>query len=98
MQTRTFCYIDDNIQATLNALKSNIFNNKIINIGNDNEITILDLAKKIIEITNSKSKIIFKPPLEEGDMSRRKPDIGKMKKLLNRPMLTLEKGITKFIS
>jgi len=55
------------------------------------------LAKKIIEKTNSKSKIINLPPLKEGDMTRRQPDATKMKKLLDRPLTTLDDGIAKLL-
>jgi UDP-glucose 4-epimerase len=96
-QTRTFCYIDDNIDACLNAFYNNEIVNDVANIGNDYEITILDLARKIIEVSGSKSKIIFLPALKEGDMTRRCPDITVMKKLLNRRMTTLEEGIIKLI-
>jgi UDP-glucuronate decarboxylase len=93
MQTRTFCYIDDNIDATVNGFYKNKFINDVVNIGSDNEITILDLAKKVIKLTNSKSKLIHLPALKEGDMTRRCPDIHKMKKLLNRKMTSLDEGI-----
>jgi len=96
-QTRTFCYIDDNIDACLNAFYNNEIVNDVANIGNDYEITILDLARKIIEVSGSKSKIIFLPALKEGDMTRRCPDITVMKKLLNRRMTSLEEGIIKLI-
>lgn len=100
-QSRTFCYIDDNIDACYNSFINSVINNDktndIINIGNDNEISILDLATKIINITGSSSKIVHKPPLEEGDMNRRLPDITKMVKLLGRPMLSLDDGIKKLL-
>jgi UDP-glucuronate decarboxylase len=96
-QTRTFCYIDDNIDACLNAFYNNEIVNDVANIGNDYEITILDLARKIIDVSGSKSKIIFLPALKEGDMTRRCPDITVMKKLLDRRMTTLEEGIVKLI-
>ena len=96
-QTRTFCYIDDNIDACLNAFYNNEIVNDVANIGNDYEITILDLARKIIEVSGSKSKIIFLPALKEGDMTRRCPDITVMKKLLDRRMTSLEEGIIKLI-
>jgi len=100
-QSRTFCFVDDNIDACYNSFINSVLKNDktndIINVGNDNEISILDLAKKIIEITGSSSKIVFKPPLEEGDMNRRLPDITKMKNLLGRPMLSIEDGIKKLI-
>ncbi|MGY8952273.1 MAG: NAD-dependent epimerase/dehydratase family protein [Flavobacteriales bacterium] len=92
-QTRTFCYIDDNIDATLKCLLENEYINDIVNIGNDVQITILELAELIIKTTKSKSEIEYLPPLLEGDMSRRQPDIGKMKKLLDRDLLSLEDGL-----
>jgi len=96
-QTRTFCYIEDNLDATINAFMKNKYVNDVVNIGNNIETTILELAQKIIKITKSKSKIIHLPPLSEGDMTRRKPDIFKMKKLLGRKLFPLEKGIKKVI-
>lgn len=92
-QTRTFCYRNDNIDACAFTLYNNMHLNDTVNIGSDYEISILDLAKMIIKITDSKSKIIHLPPLAEGDMTRRKPDIGKMKNLLGRPMTNIEDGI-----
>jgi UDP-glucose 4-epimerase len=92
-QTRTFCYVADNIEATTNALKDKDTIDEVVNIGNDQEITILKLAQKIIKKTGSKSKIIHLPPLKEGDMKRRQPEATKMKKLLGRPLTSLEEGI-----
>ncbi|MFM7078681.1 MAG: NAD-dependent epimerase/dehydratase family protein, partial [Bacteroidota bacterium] len=92
-QTRTFCYIDDNVDACLNAFYNNKVLNDVVNIGTDNEITILDLARRIIDITGSSSKIVFLPALKEGDMTRRCPDNSRMKELLNRPLTTLDDGI-----
>ena len=69
-QTRTFCFIDDNIEATTNSLLENNFNNRTINIGNDKVYSVKELANIIIKLTGSSSKINFLPPLEEGDMSR----------------------------
>lgn len=96
-QSRTFCYIDDNIEATTNALNDESAINQEFNIGDDREITVLDLAKTIIRITGSDSKIIHLPALERGDMTRRQPDITKMKKLLKRELTTLDEGIKKLI-
>lgn len=98
VQTRTFCFIDDNVQATIHAFNKNMFINDVVNIGSDNEITILELAKKIIKLTKSKSKIIHLPPLPEGDMTRRQPDATKMKKLLSHSLLPLEEGLQKIIA
>lgn len=96
-QTRTFCYIDDNIEATTNAFYENKFVNDVVNIGGNIEITILELAQTIINVTNSSSKIIHVPALEEGDMTRRNPDITKMKQLLSRDLITLETGLKKVL-
>jgi len=98
LQTRTFCYIDDNIDACTNAFYKNMFVNDVVNIGGNIEITMIDLAKKVIDLSNSKSKIVFLPALEEGDMQRRLPDITNMKKLLNRELLCIDEGIKKIIT
>ena len=92
-QTRTFCYVEDNVDACLNAFYQNRFVNDVVNIGGDIEITILNLANTIIKLTNSASKIVHLPALEEGDMTRRQPDVSKMKQLLNRPTKSLEEGL-----
>jgi len=92
-QTRTFCFIDDNIQATTTAFYENKFVNDVVNIGGDKEITILELAETIIKLTNSSSKIIHLPALKDGDMTRRRPDITKMKQLLNKENISLEAGL-----
>lgn len=92
-QSRTFCYVEDNIEATIKALNNNHFVNDVVNVGGAEIITVLDLANKIISITNSKSKIIFLPPLKDGDMTRRQPDNSKMKEILGRDLLSLEQGI-----
>lgn len=96
-QTRTFCYVDDNIEATLRVMESDFGKNDTINIGSDEEISMLELATKIIAITGSASSLIHLPSLSEGDMSRRKPDITKMKNFLNRPLIPLDEGIRKLI-
>jgi UDP-glucose 4-epimerase len=96
-QTRTFCFIDDNIEACTNAFYQNMFVNDVVNVGGSIEITILEVAQTIIRLTNSKSEIRFVAPLEEGDMTRRKPDTAKMSKLINRPLVTFEEGLKKVI-
>lgn len=97
-QTRSFCYIDDNVEACLAVMKTNTYVNDVLNIGNDNELSILNLAEKIIEITKSKSKIIHLPALKEGDMKRRCPDITKMRNILNRDLVLLDDGLKKLIN
>ena len=71
--------------------------NDIINIGSDVEIQVVDLAKMIIDLTNSKSELIHLPPLPEGDMSRRLPDTAKMKKILGYEPISLRDGLSKLI-
>ncbi len=96
-QTRTFCYIDDNIETILKIFENNLCNDKTINIGNNNEITILELAELIIKLCNSNSKIIHLSPLNEGDMTRRLPDISNMKEILLRDLISLTDGILNII-
>lgn len=96
-QTRTFCFIEDNIEATTNAFFQNKFINDVVNVGGDTEIPILDVAKTIIRLAGSKSEIRFLPPLEEGDMTRRKPDTAKMKTLIQRPLLGFEEGLLRVV-
>jgi nucleoside-diphosphate-sugar epimerase len=96
-QTRTFCYIDDNIDACLETLLDDSFKNEVYNIGNDQVITILNLAESIVRLTGSKSRIVHLPPLSEGDMSKRQPDITKMRQLLRRDLLPFEDGIRAII-
>lgn len=96
-QTRTFCYIDDNLEATVNCLLQDKFIDDVVNIGNDQEISVLELAQAIKKITDSKSEIVHLPALTEGDMTRRQPDIEKMKCLLNRPLLNIEEGLQRIL-
>ncbi len=80
LQTRSVCYVDDLIEGIFRLINSNVTHP--VNIGNPDEITMLDLAKEIIQLTNSKSQIVFKE-LPEDDPKVRKPDITLAKKLLN---------------
>lgn len=98
MQTRTFCYIDDHLEATVSCLLNNLFIDDVVNIGNDQEISVLELANTIKRITGSSSEIVHLEPLAEGDMTRRQPDIDKMKCLLKRPFTSLEEGLGKIIA
>ena len=79
-QTRSFCYISDLVEGIYRLLLSDV--STPVNIGNPAEMTILDFAKQIIQITGSKSKIIFKP-LPVDDPKVRRPDISKAKRELN---------------
>lgn len=98
LQTRSFCYVTDNIDTCIKVMKSQNCVNDVINVGSDKEITILELAQTIIRVTNSKSDIINLPALEEGDMTRRCPDTTKMKNILGRELVTLEDGIKKLVA
>lgn len=96
-QTRSFCYVDDLLEGMVRFMKTSSEITGPINIGNPNEFTILELAKKVIELTNSKSKITFKP-LPKDDPLQRKPDITLAKDQLNWvPKVQLEEGLLKTI-
>lgn len=97
MQTRTFCFIDDNVEAAAKFAYGDHLINDVANIGQSNEISIKTLAETIIRITGSKSKIVHVPPLKEGDMMRRRPDNSVMKKILGRDLISLEEGIKKIL-
>ena len=96
-QTRSFCYVDDLIEAMIRMMNQE----KIIgpvNTGNPNEFTILELAEKVIELTGSKSKIIFKD-LPEDDPMQRKPDNTLAREKLDwEPQIQLEQGLEKTIT
>lgn len=96
-QSRTFCFIDDNVDACVNSFYQNKLINDVANIGDDRAISILELANSIIQITGSRSKIEHVSELAEGDMKRRQPDVSKMKALLNRDLLPIESGIKKIL-
>ncbi|MFN3550631.1 MAG: GDP-mannose 4,6-dehydratase, partial [Endomicrobiia bacterium] len=90
-QTRSFCYISDLVEAIYKLLFKEI--PEPVNLGNPEEMRIIDFAYLIKELTNSKSKIVFKP-LPQDDPKQRKPDITKAKKLLNwQPKVSLKKGL-----
>lgn len=97
-QTRTFCYIDDNLEFTLKILKESLFVNDVVNVGDDKLVTIKELANTILKLTKSKSKLIHLPPLKEGDMTRRQPDNSKMISVLKRPLMSLDKGLKKILN
>ena len=81
-QTRSFCFVDDLINAILLIMNSNNDFTGPINIGNPKEFTIQELADKIVDLTNSKSQIVFKS-LPEDDPKQRKPDISLAKEKIN---------------
>jgi len=94
-QTRSFCYIDDLIEGILKMMEADY--KMPLNLGNPQEIKIIDLANLVLKLTNSKSKIKFLPLLE-NDPKRRCPDIKKAKSILNwQPKVFLEEGLKKTI-
>ena len=97
-QTRTFLYIDDNIDTIINCFEKNLYINDIINVGSNTEYRIVNLAKKIIKLTNSSSKFKYLPALPRGDMRRRQPNNNKMKKALRRKFFNLNLALQKYIN
>ena len=95
-QTRSFCYINDLIEGLIKLMDSNY--NLPVNIGNPNEITIKKIAELIVNMTRSKSKIIYLP-LPKDDPTNRKPDINRAKEVLNwEPKIKLKEGLIKTIN
>ncbi|MFA6129826.1 MAG: UDP-glucuronic acid decarboxylase family protein [Candidatus Omnitrophota bacterium] len=95
-QTRSFCYIDDLVEGLMRLMLSKI--NLPVNLGNPGEFTIMQLAKLVLKITGSKSKIIYKQ-LPVDDPRQRQPDITKAKELLSwEPAICLHEGLKSTIS
>ncbi len=96
-QTRSFCYVDDLVEGIVNFMNADKNEMGPINLGNPGEFTILELAQKVLQLTGSKSKIIFKD-LPQNDPMQRKPVIEKAEKLINfAPKINLEAGLEKTI-
>lgn len=92
-QTRSFCYVTDQVEGLLRLAWFDSCKGEVVNIGNPREITILKLAETVKKITNSNSDIRFCPPMPD-DPRRRCPDISKAKKLLNLKLkVELEEGL-----
>ncbi len=90
-QTRSFCYVDDLVEGIWRLLRSDEVHP--VNIGNPSEMTIADFARKIVELTGSRSEIIFEA-LPEDDPKVRQPDITKATELLSwKPMVDLDTGL-----
>jgi UDP-glucuronate decarboxylase len=97
-QTRSFCYVDDQIEAFVRLMNSQDDFVGPVNLGNPNEVTILELARKIIELTDSSSQLEYKP-LPSDDPKQRCPDITLAQKKLGwQPKVSLEDGLKKTIS
>ena len=96
-QTRSFCYVDDLVEAILRMMDTKANLTGPINIGNPTEFTMVELADLVIKYTNSKSKMVFLP-LPQDDPKQRKPDISLAKSELDwEPKISLEEGLQKTI-
>jgi dTDP-glucose 4,6-dehydratase len=94
-QTRSFCYVDDLIRGIVSLAESDL--HTPVNIGNPNEFTLLELAKAVLEVTESRSEIIHEP-LPTDDPQQRRPDIGRARDLLEwEPTIELIDGLRKTI-
>ncbi|TLU53057.1 MAG: SDR family oxidoreductase [Chlorobium sp.] len=97
-QTRSFCYVDDLVEAMLRMMATPNGFTGPINIGNPGEFTMLELAEKVIALTESSSKVVF-CPLPSDDPKQRQPDITLAKKELNwTPLVNLENGLNRTIA
>ena len=97
-QTRSFCYVDDLIEGMIRLMNTGDDVTGPVNVGNPGEFTIRELAEKIIEITGSKSKLVYEP-LPSDDPRQRRPDITLAKKLLDwQPTIQLEEGLRRTIA
>jgi UDP-glucuronate decarboxylase len=96
-QTRSFCYVTDTVTGLLLLTASEKAKGEVVNIGNAHEVTILELAKKIKEITKCKSSVTFHP-LPKDDPKRRCPDTSKLEKLVGwKPNVSFEEGLERTI-
>ena len=96
-QTRSFCYVDDLVEGLVRLMNGSDSTQSPINLGNPNEISVFELAQKIISMTNSNSEVI-RLPLPQDDPKQRKPDIGKAKNILGwQPIISLDNGLLKTI-
>jgi UDP-glucuronate decarboxylase len=94
-QTRSFCYVDDTLRALLLMMDSG--ETGPVNVGNPGEHTMLELAEKVLRLTGSRSRLVFKP-LPQDDPRRRCPDISLAKSMLGwRPEVDLEDGLQRTI-
>jgi UDP-glucuronate decarboxylase len=97
-QTRSFCYITDTVTGLMLLTASDEAKGEVVNIGNAQEVTILELARKIKELTKCSAPLTFHP-LPKDDPKRRCPDTGKLEKLLGwKPKITFEKGLKRTIT
>ena len=97
-QTRSFCYVDDLIEGFLRLMGSDDSVSGPINLGNPGEFTMIELAEKVLRLTGSKSKLVYKP-LPQDDPRQRCPDITKARQSLDwQPMIALDEGLARTVA
>jgi UDP-glucuronate decarboxylase len=97
-QSRSFCYVDDLVEGITRLMLTDKYCTGPINLGNNSEFTILELAEKVISYTNSRSNLIYKP-LPQDDPRQRQPNLSKAKALLDwQPKIALEDGLKETIA
>ena len=97
-QTRSFCYVSDTVTGLMLLTTSEKAKGEVVNVGNSQEVTILELAEKIKELTKSRSELSFHP-LPKDDPKRRCPDTSKIEKLLEwKPKVSFEEGLKRTIT
>jgi UDP-glucuronate decarboxylase len=96
-QTRSFCFVDDMVDGLIRLMAAEGLNGPV-NLGNPEEFTVLELAEKVIRMTDSRSKIVFKP-LPEDDPVKRRPDITLARTRLGwSPKVSLEEGLKRAVA
>jgi UDP-glucuronate decarboxylase len=97
-QTRSFCYVDDLIDGMMRAMDTPHEFTGPVNLGNPDELTIRELAEKVVELTDSRSELIYKP-LPHDDPRQRRPDISLAESALGwKPTIRLEDGLVRTIA
>lgn len=96
-QTRSFCYVDDMVRGLQSLMNTEGLQGDVVNLGNDHEITILDLAETILKVCDTESGITHEP-LPEDDPGRRRPDLSKARRILDfEPTVDLRDGLTQTV-
>jgi UDP-glucuronate decarboxylase len=92
-QTRTFTYVSDTVEVCYKIFSNKLLINDVINVGNDELMTIKELALLVVKTAGASSKIVHLSPLKDGDMTRRQPDNKKMREILNKDLIKVEEGL-----
>ncbi|HEX8388720.1 MAG TPA: UDP-glucuronic acid decarboxylase family protein [Sphingomonas sp.] len=94
-QTRSFCYVSDMVEGLIRLMEADIDGMQPVNLGNPVELTVKELADRVVEMTGTRDRLVYKP-LPQDDPRRRRPDIGRAKALLGwEPRVSLEEGLEK---